>query len=205
MIFDQDLPKFLWGEATVTTIYIQNRSLHRIVNNMTLKEAFTWKKPCVNHLWIFGCPTYIHVPKDKRKNLDSTSIKGIFVGYSLSSKAYRIYIKEGRQIEVSRDVIFDENHAYKRSKDIPIYSDDEDTPLFEEEKHRDEATPNQEEEYEGPRELILPMFIPKTRKMPNWLKATLEYAKGHESTKGTLQKEKDQKYIQDMQPTWKNW
>lgn len=39
--------------------------------------------------------------------------------------AYRIYTKQGRYIEVSRDVIFDENQAYKKSKDIPIYSDDE--------------------------------------------------------------------------------
>ncbi len=35
MTFDQDLPKFLWGEATMTTIYIQNRSPHRILDNMT--------------------------------------------------------------------------------------------------------------------------------------------------------------------------
>ncbi len=100
---------------------------------MTPEEAFTGKQSSMDHLRIFGSPTYIHVPKDKWKKLDSTSIKGIFVGYSLSSKAYRIYIKEGRHIEVSRDVIFDENQAYKRSKDIPIDSDDEDLPIFEEE------------------------------------------------------------------------
>jgi len=32
MIFDQDLPKLLWGVATMTTIYIQNRSPHRILH-----------------------------------------------------------------------------------------------------------------------------------------------------------------------------
>ena len=53
-------------------------------------------------------------------------------------------------MEVSRDVIFDENHAYKRSKDIPIEYDDEDIPLFEEEDHHDKKTSNQEEEEEGP-------------------------------------------------------
>ena len=131
MIFGPDLPQFIWGEAIMTTIYLQNRSPHRIIENMTPEEAFIGKKPCVDHLRIFGCPTYIHIPKDKWKKLDSTSIKGIFVGYNYSSKAYRIYIKEGRQIEVSRDVIFDENHAYKRTKDIPIDSNDEDIPIFE--------------------------------------------------------------------------
>lgn len=89
------------------TVYIQNTSPHRILENMTPEEAFTRKKTCVDHLCIFGYPAYIHVPKDKRNKFDSKSIKGIFVGYSLSSKAYRIYIKEGRQIEASKDVIFD--------------------------------------------------------------------------------------------------
>jgi len=96
----------------------------------------------MDHLQIFGSPAYIHVPKDKRKKLDSTSIKGIFVGYSLSSKAYEIYIKEGRHIEVRRDVIFDENQAYKKSKDIPIDSDDEEVSIFEEEDHPENPTTN---------------------------------------------------------------
>ena len=66
---------------------------------------------------------YIHILKDKRKKLDPSGMRGIFVGYSNSSKAYRIYIKEGRRIEVSRDIIFDENIAYK-CKDIPAKSDE---------------------------------------------------------------------------------
>lgn len=104
---------------------------------MTLEEAFIGNNPRMDHHWIFGSPAYIHVPKDKRKKLDSTSIKGIFVGYCLSSKAYRIYIKEGRHIKVSRDIIFDENQAYNNSKDIPIDYDDKDLPIFEEEVQPD--------------------------------------------------------------------
>jgi len=91
------------------------------------------------NLWV----SHIHpCSKGKRKKLDSTSIKWIFVGYNLSLKAYRIYMKEGRQIEVSTHVIFHENHAYKKSKDIPIESDDEDVPLFEEDVHHDKTTTN---------------------------------------------------------------
>ena len=64
-----------------------------------------------------------------------------------SSKAYRIYIKEGRHIEVRRDVIFDENQAYKKSMDIPIDSDDEEVAIFEEEEvHHENSTKNVEEE-----------------------------------------------------------
>jgi len=70
--------------------YLENWNPHKILHNMTFKEAFTRKKLSVDHPWIFGCPVYIHIPKDKRKKLDPTSLKGIFVGYSASSKAYRI-------------------------------------------------------------------------------------------------------------------
>ena len=43
-------------------------------------------------LRIFGCLVYIHVPKDKRMKLETSGKKGTFVGYSESSKAYRLYI-----------------------------------------------------------------------------------------------------------------
>lgn len=52
----------------------------------------------MDRLRIFGCLVYIHVPKEKRKNLDPTSTKEIFVGYSALSKAYIIYINEVLQV-----------------------------------------------------------------------------------------------------------
>jgi hypothetical protein len=62
------------------------------LGNKTPKEVFTGKKPEVNHLRIFGCPMYIHVPKEKRTKLEPSGKKGTFVGYNETSKAYRIYI-----------------------------------------------------------------------------------------------------------------
>lgn len=100
MLHDQDLPKFLWGEATQTTVYIQNQSPHIYLDDETPEEVFTGKKPSVDHVQIFGCPVYIHIPKDKRKNLDPSGMKGTFVGYSNSSKAYRIYMQDGHHIEL---------------------------------------------------------------------------------------------------------
>jgi hypothetical protein len=92
MIHDQNLPMILWAEASMTAVYVQNMSPHQILKNMTPEEAFTGVKPEVGHFRIFGCPTYFHVPKEKRTKLDPSGRKGTFVGYSESSKAYRIYI-----------------------------------------------------------------------------------------------------------------
>jgi hypothetical protein len=83
---------FLWGEAAMTKIYVKNRSPHPILKDKTPEEAFSGKKPNVENLRIFGCPIYFHIPKDKTNKLEPSRKKGIFVGYSDSSKAYRIYI-----------------------------------------------------------------------------------------------------------------
>jgi hypothetical protein len=116
MIHDQHLPMFLWVEASMTAVYVQNRSPHKTVRNMTPKEAFTRVKPEVGHFRIFGCPVYIHIPKEKRTKLDPLGRKGTFVGYNESSEAYQIYIPGQRQIEVSRDVTFEEEVAFMRSR-----------------------------------------------------------------------------------------
>jgi hypothetical protein len=117
MIHDQGLTMNLWAEASRTAVYIQNRSPHQALSNKTPEEAFSGMKPEVSHLRIFGCPVYIHVPKDKRLKLEPSGKKGIFVGYSETSKAFRIYIPGQRQIEVSRDVTFDEMKAFHKSRE----------------------------------------------------------------------------------------
>jgi hypothetical protein len=113
----QRLPMILWAKACMTTIYVQNMSPHQILKNITPEEAFTRVKPDIGHFNIFGCSVYFHVPKEKRSKLDPSGRKGTFVGYNESSKAYLIYILGQRNIEVSRDVIFEEEITFRRSKE----------------------------------------------------------------------------------------
>ena len=116
MIYDQYLPMHLWAEAARTVVYVQNRTLHRKLENKTLEEVFSDKKPKVTHLKIFGCPVCIHIPKEKRTKLNPSGKKGIFVGYSESSKAYIIYFLGFKKIDINRDVTFDEDSAYNKSR-----------------------------------------------------------------------------------------
>ena len=62
---------------------------------------------------------YIHIPKEKRTKLDPSGRKGTFVGYFESSKAYRIYFLGFKKIDISRDVTFDEDSAYNKSRKRP--------------------------------------------------------------------------------------
>ena len=97
MLHDQDLPMHLWAKAAKKTVYVQNHTPHRVLENKTPEEVFSSNKPEVSHLRIFGCPVYIHIPKEKTTKLDPSGKKGIFVGYSESSKAYRIYFQDSRR------------------------------------------------------------------------------------------------------------
>ena len=83
-----------------------------------VEEMFIGKKPEVSHLKIFGCPVFIHIdiPKEKRNKMDPSGKKGIFVGYCEVSKAFRIYIPSQHDIEISRDVTFDEEETLNKSR-----------------------------------------------------------------------------------------
>ena len=115
MLHDQSLPFFLWAEACSTVVYLQNRSLRRVVGNKTPKESFTGKKPEVSHFRIFGCLTYSHVPSGKRTKFEPTAERGIFVGYDETSKAFRIYLPSLRKVVVRKEVRFEEEQAFRNS------------------------------------------------------------------------------------------
>jgi hypothetical protein len=130
MIHDQDLPMCLWAKAAMEVVYMQNRLSHSALGLKTPEEMFTGKKPEVSHLKIFGCPMFIHIPKEKRNKLDPLGKKGIFVGYCEVSKAFRIYIPGQHHIEISRDVTFDEDAALKKSKLCQLEEVYEEEPII---------------------------------------------------------------------------
>ena len=77
---------------------------------------FFSKKQEFSHLKIFVCPVYIHIPKEKRTKLYPSGKKGIFMEYSERSKAYRIYFPGFKKIDISRDVTFDKDSSYNKSR-----------------------------------------------------------------------------------------
>ena len=85
MLHDQDLPMHLWAEGARTSVYVQNRTPHRVLDNKTLEEDFSGEKPEVIHLRIFGFLVYIHIPKEKRTKIDPSGRNGIFIGCSDTS------------------------------------------------------------------------------------------------------------------------
>jgi hypothetical protein len=58
------------GRSMHDTVYVQNKSLHQTLKNITPEEVFTEMKPEIEHFSLFGCPMYFHVPKKKKSKLN---------------------------------------------------------------------------------------------------------------------------------------
>ena len=63
MLHDQDLPMYLWKEASREVVYVHNCTPQRVFENNTSEEYFFGKKEEVIHLKIFGFAMYIHISK----------------------------------------------------------------------------------------------------------------------------------------------
>jgi hypothetical protein len=110
-------------------MYVQNKLSHSALGFKTPEEMFSGKKPEVSHLKIFGCPVFVHIPKESRTKLDPLGKKGIFVGYCEVSKAFKIYIPCYHHIEINRDVIFNEDATLKKSRRCQLEEVYEEEPV----------------------------------------------------------------------------
>ena len=106
----------IYGQKLLEQLCMYRTVLHiKYSRTRHLKKSSPAEKPEVSHLRIFGCPVYIHISKEKRTKLYPSEKKGVFVGYSESSKAYRIYFLGFKNIDISRDVTFDKDSTYNKS------------------------------------------------------------------------------------------
>ncbi|KAJ0566228.1 putative RNA-directed DNA polymerase [Helianthus annuus] len=131
MMNAKELPNCYWAEAVACATYILNRTVTKTRPNITPYEAWNGNKPNVEHLKVFGCLAYVHIPKQRRDKLDKKTEKTVFVGYSENSKGYKLYNPQSNKIIISRDVVFDENKRWildSESDVIPvIVTDDEES------------------------------------------------------------------------------
>lgn len=105
LLIDAKLGKEFWGEAVMTAAYLQNRIPSDSVER-TPYELWTGRKPNLQNLHIFGCKAWVHIPKCRRKKLDSTSVPMTFIGYPEGQKGYKFVDLESKKVVLSRDAKF---------------------------------------------------------------------------------------------------
>ncbi|GJU59491.1 putative ribonuclease H-like domain-containing protein [Tanacetum coccineum] len=109
MLANSKLPITFWAEAVSTACYVQNRVLVVKPHNKTPYELFRGFKPALSFMRPFGCHVTILNTLDSLGKFDGKSDEGFFVGYSLSSKAFRVYNTKTRRVEENLHIGFLEN------------------------------------------------------------------------------------------------
>ncbi|GJY75087.1 retrovirus-related pol polyprotein from transposon TNT 1-94 [Tanacetum coccineum] len=101
----------------------RNRTLIEAARTMLLGYVFSkqyWTEARIsniNFLHVFGCPVYIHNHKDHLGKFDEKVDDGYLLGYSLVSKAFRVFNTRRQQTEETYHITFDESpDAIKFSK-----------------------------------------------------------------------------------------
>ena len=88
MLLDARPPQKFWAEAISTAMYVPTKPLsyksywHNAVRSVAQEKE---------HLRVFGCAAYVHIPRDEHGKLDSKANKCIFLGYGEETKGYRLY------------------------------------------------------------------------------------------------------------------
>ncbi|GJR61546.1 putative ribonuclease H-like domain-containing protein [Tanacetum coccineum] len=111
MLADSKLPTTFWAEAVSTACYVQNRVLVVKPHNKTPYELFRGFKPALSFMRPFGCHVTILNTLDNLGKFDGKSDEGFFVGYSLSSKAFRVYNTRTKKVEENLHIGFLENKS----------------------------------------------------------------------------------------------
>ncbi|GJW30530.1 putative ribonuclease H-like domain-containing protein [Tanacetum coccineum] len=122
MLADSKLPTTFWAEAVNTACYVQNRVLVVKPHNKTPYELFRGRTPALSFMRPFGCHVTILNTLDYLGKFDGKSDEGFFVGYSLNSKAFRVYNIRTRKVE--------ENLHIRFLEDKPIIAGDGPKWLF---------------------------------------------------------------------------
>ena len=81
MLNESHLPGSFWWDALAAFVHVHNRSPTSSLQNATPYSLWHDSKPDVSHLRVFGCTAYVHIKKDKRKQLQSHTQKCVFIGY----------------------------------------------------------------------------------------------------------------------------
>ncbi|GJZ16026.1 putative ribonuclease H-like domain-containing protein [Tanacetum coccineum] len=110
------------AEAVNTACYVKNRVLVVKPHNKTPYELFIGRIPSLSFMRSFGCHVTILNTLDHLGKFDGKSDEGFFVGYSLNSKAFRVYNTRTRKVE--------ENLHVRFLEDKPIIAGDRPKWLF---------------------------------------------------------------------------
>ncbi|KAJ9536658.1 hypothetical protein OSB04_un000131 [Centaurea solstitialis] len=108
MLAYSGLPVTFWAEAVSTACFTQNRTIITKRFKKTPYHIINHRVPNVKFFHVFGCRCYILNNRDNLGKFDKKADEGFFLGYSLTSKTFRVYNKRTKMVMETVYVTFDE-------------------------------------------------------------------------------------------------
>ncbi|RDX73198.1 hypothetical protein CR513_47218, partial [Mucuna pruriens] len=94
-----------------TTMHVINLSPAIALNIEVPDKIWFGKDVKYDHLQVFSCKAFVHVPKDERSKLDMKTRQCIFIGYGHDEYGYRMYDLVEKKLVRSHDVQFMEDQT----------------------------------------------------------------------------------------------
>nr|GEV38692.1 retrovirus-related Pol polyprotein from transposon TNT 1-94 [Tanacetum cinerariifolium] len=106
---DSKLPTTFCAEAVSTACYVQNRVLVVKPQNKTPYELFHGRTPTLTFMIPFRCLVTILNTLDHLRKFNGKADEGFFIGYSLNSKAFRVFNSRTMIVEENLHIRFRES------------------------------------------------------------------------------------------------
>jgi hypothetical protein len=128
MLDEYKTPDQFWLEAINIACYSINRLyLHRVLKK-TSYELLIGKKTNVSYFRVFGSKCFILIKRGRNSKFAPKAVEGFLLGYDSNTRAYRVFNKSTRLVEVSCDIVFDETNGSQVEKVDLDELDDEEAP-----------------------------------------------------------------------------
>nr|GEV47021.1 hypothetical protein [Tanacetum cinerariifolium] len=111
MLADLLLPIPFSAEAVNTASYVQNKVLVTKPHNKTPYELLLGRTPIIEFMRPFGCPVIVLNTLDPLGKFDGKADEGFLVGYSVSSKVFRVFNSRTRIVQETLHINFIENQT----------------------------------------------------------------------------------------------
>lgn len=109
MLQEYEIPQGFWPKAVNTACYMLNRVFIQSIVNKTPYKLQKNKKPKISYFRVFGSKCFVLHTRRNQDKFPPKCNEGIIVGYSLHSKAYRVFIKWSQIVIETLHVDFDEH------------------------------------------------------------------------------------------------
>nr|GFC17600.1 retrovirus-related Pol polyprotein from transposon TNT 1-94 [Tanacetum cinerariifolium] len=110
MLADSLLPILFWAEAVNTACYVQNKVLVTKPHNKTPYELLHGQTSSIGFMRPFGCLVTILNTLDPLGKFKGNVDEGFLVGYSVNSKAFKVFNSRTRIVQETLHVNFLENN-----------------------------------------------------------------------------------------------